>query len=65
MTCFTGAEAFVFAIAIGCDVSRAFCHLAFCARAIFRREAIDITRVGWFAFPNVPEPFSDSITEIA
>jgi hypothetical protein len=44
---------------------RAFCHLAFCARAIFRREAIDITRVGWFACLTVPEPFNDSITKIA
>jgi hypothetical protein len=65
MTCFTRAQAFVFVIAVGCDVSRAFCHLAFCARAILRRDAADIIRVGWFAFWSVAEPFNDSITEIA
>ena len=65
MTCFTEAEAVVFASAVGCDSFRAFAHLARCACAILRREAFDIIRVGWAAFPNDPEPFSDSITEIA
>ena len=46
------------------DSFRTLAHLALCARAILRREAADIIRVGWFAFPNVPEPFSDSITVI-
>jgi hypothetical protein len=66
MVCFTGAEPVVFAIATtGCVPSRALAHLALCACAILRREAADIIRVGWFAFPSVPEPFNDSITEIA
>jgi hypothetical protein len=61
----TGAEPVVFASAIGCDSFRALAHLALCACAIFRREAADMIRVGWFAFRDVPEPFNDSITEIA
>jgi hypothetical protein len=65
MVRFTGAEPVVFAIAIGCDALLAFAHLARCACAILRREACDIIRVGWAAFPNVPAPFNDSITEIA
>jgi hypothetical protein len=66
MVRFTGAEPAVFAIATtGCDSLRAFAHLARCACAILRREACDIIRVGWAAFPNDPEPFNDSITEIA
>jgi hypothetical protein len=65
MVCFTGTEAVVFAVSTGCDSFRALAHLAFCARAILRREAFDIIRVGWIACPNVPEPFNDSITEIA
>ena len=65
MVRFTGAEPVVFAIAIGRDALLAFAHLARCARAIFRREAADITLVGWFACRTVPEPFNDSITEIA
>lgn len=44
---------------------RTFAHLAFCASAIFRREAAEIIRFGWFGLPDVPEPFSDLITEIA
>jgi len=64
MVRFTGAEPVVFASAIGCGSFRAFAHLARCACAILRREAADIIRVGWFALPNVPEPFNDSITEI-
>ena len=65
MVRFTGAEPVVFAIATGCDSFRALAHLALCACAILRREACDIIRVGWFACRTVPEPFSDSITEIA
>jgi hypothetical protein len=66
MVCFTGVEPTVFAIATtGCDAFFALAHRARCACAILRREAFDIIRVGWFAFPNVPEPLSDSITEIA
>jgi len=37
-----GAGAVVFASAIGCDPFRALAHLAFCALAIFRREACDM-----------------------
>ena len=40
-------------------------HLALCACAIFRREAAEIIRLGWFPFRGVSEPFSDSIIEIA
>jgi hypothetical protein len=65
MVRFTGSDAVVFASAMGCDFSRTFCHLAFCARAILRRDAADITRVGWFAFWGAAEPFNDSMTEIA
>ena len=66
MVCFTGAEPVVFAIATtGCDAFFALAHLARCACAILRREAADIIRVGWFALPNVADPFSDSIAEIA
>ena len=65
LTNLKGAEAVVFASVIGCDFSRTFCHLAFCACAILRREAADITRVGWFACGTVLDPFNDSITEIA
>jgi len=43
MVCFTGAD--VFAIVAGCDAFLALAHLAFCALAIFRRDAADITRV--------------------
>jgi hypothetical protein len=65
MVRFTGAEPVVFAIAIGCVALLAFAHLARCACAILRREACDIIRVDWPARPNDPEPFNDSITEIA
>jgi len=65
MVRFTGAEPVVFAVATGFDSLRAFAHLALCARAILRREAADIIRVGWFAFRVLAEPFNDSITEIA
>jgi hypothetical protein len=65
MVRFAGAAADVFASAIGCESFRALAHLAFCARAILRREAADIILVGSGAFPGVGEPFNDSITEIA
>ena len=65
MVCFTGAAPVVFAIAIGCDATLAIAHLARCACAILRREACDIIRVGWAAFADDPEPFNDSMTEIA
>jgi len=60
------AEPFVFGTpAADCAPFLALAHLAFCASAIFRRKAADMTRVGWFAFRDVPVPFNDSITEIA
>jgi hypothetical protein len=62
---FTGAEAVVLASAIGCDLARAFAHLALWACAILRRDAADIIRVGCFVVRVVAEPFNDSITEIA
>jgi hypothetical protein len=81
MTRFTGAGLDVFVVGetnTGFDSFRTFAHLAFCARAIFNREAFDIRRfgadgnadadvipVGWCVFGDVPEPFSDSITAIA
>jgi hypothetical protein len=65
MVRFTGAEAVGFATATGSDPFLALAHLARCASAILRRDAADMVRVGWFVCPNVPEPFIDSITEIA
>jgi hypothetical protein len=51
MVRFTGAEAVVFiAPAAGCDPFLTFDHLAFCAAAIFLREAAEITRFVWFSF---------------
>jgi hypothetical protein len=66
MVRFTAPELFAFiAPTAGCDSFRAFAHLAFCASAIFRREVADMTRAGLFVSGDVPEPFKDSITEIA
>ena len=66
MVRFTPAEPVVFAAAVaGCDRFRTFIHLAFCASAIFRRELADTIRVGGFVVRDSPEPFNDSITEIA
>jgi len=66
MVRFTAAEPVVFATpTAGCGPFLIFAHLAFCARTIFRREAAEIIRVACFPFRDVPEPFSDSITEIA
>ena len=68
----TGAELVVLVTATGSDSFRIFAHRACCARAILRREAADIVRVGadmtlvsWFDCRDIPEPFSDSMTEIA
>jgi hypothetical protein len=55
MVRFTGAEPVVFAIAIGCDALLAFAHLARCACAVLRREACDITRIGWFFLSGHPK----------
>ena len=66
MVRFTGVEPVVFAAAAtGFGPLRIFAHLAFCASAIFRREAAEIIRFGWVVVRDVPEPFNDSITEIA
>jgi hypothetical protein len=47
--CLTGAEAVVFAEpADGCGPFLTAAHLAFCAAAIFRREAAEIIRFSWF-----------------
>jgi hypothetical protein len=74
MVRFTGAELVVFATPTpaGFDSFRIFAHRACCASAIFRREAADtfrvgadVIRVGWLVARDAPEPFNDSITEIA
>jgi hypothetical protein len=64
--CFAGAELASLAVATGFDSFLTLAHLAFCACAIFRREAADMIHFGWVALRGgVPEPFNDSITEIA
>jgi hypothetical protein len=66
MVRFAGAGPVVLAVVTSsCDSFLALSHLVLCARAILRREAADITRVGGFAFRDAPDPFNDSITEIA
>jgi hypothetical protein len=68
MVCFgfAGADPFVFAApTTGFDSFRTFAHRAFCAAAIFRREAAETTRTGWFVLWDDPEPFNDSMTDIA
>jgi hypothetical protein len=45
-----GIESAVFATNVGCDCFLTLAHRAFCANAIFRREAADITRFGWAAW---------------
>jgi hypothetical protein len=77
---FTGTvpDIFVPETNTGCDPFRTFAHLAFCARAIFNREAFDVKRFGadgdadadvipvdWLVVRDAPEPFNDSIAEIA
>jgi|HubBroStandDraft_1064217.scaffolds.fasta_scaffold42715_2 hypothetical protein len=61
MVRFAGAET-----NIGCDCFRMLAHRAFCASAIFRREAADIIRFGWIVLLGItpPAPFKDSIPEI-
>jgi len=62
----TFAEAVVFLAPVTeFDFSRALSHLAFCAFAIFRREAADIIGFGWLELRDGPVPFNDSMTEIA
>jgi hypothetical protein len=60
------AEPVVFAAATtGCDPFRMLAHRAFCASAIFRREAAEIIRFGWIDLLGAaPVPFKDSIPEI-
>jgi hypothetical protein len=66
MLCLDEAEFAIFiAVTAGFDSFRTLAHLAFCACAIFRRDAADMIRFGWVAFPVLPLPFNDSITEIA
>jgi hypothetical protein len=63
---FTDAEELGFAApAAGFAPFLIFAHRAFCASAIFLREAAEIIRFGWVVVRDVPEPFSESITEIA
>jgi hypothetical protein len=59
-----GAELGVFPADADCDCFRNPAHRAFCASAIFRREATEIIRFGRLVSPVVPEPFKDSIAEI-
>jgi hypothetical protein len=60
-----GAEPVDFATNVGCAF-RIPAHRARCARAILRREAAEIIRLGWVALPGVaaPVPFNDSIPEM-
>ena len=44
---------------------RALAHLARCAFAILRRESADTIRVGRPDVRDTPDPFKDSIMEIA
>jgi len=75
MVRFAGAEGVVFAALTanaGCPSLRTFAQRALCACAIFRREALEIIRVGadvilvgWFAVRDAPVPSNDAISEIA
>jgi hypothetical protein len=63
---FAGADAVVLAATnAGFDPSRARAHLAFCACAIFRREAADTIRLGWVALVYELPPFNLPRTERA
>jgi hypothetical protein len=62
MVRFAGAKLVLFA---GCDSFRTLAHRARCACAILRRATADTIRVGRVALRDTPEPFKDSITEIA
>jgi hypothetical protein len=55
----------VFPTLAGCDPFLMLAQRARCACAILRREAAEIIRFGRRLFPDVPEPFKDSIAEIA
>jgi hypothetical protein len=65
MVRFAGDELLFAVPATGFTSLASFAHLAFCASAIFRRDASEIIRFGLVALPDVPEPFKDSITDIA
>jgi hypothetical protein len=60
MLCLAGAEP----ATTGCDAFRMPAHLAFCANAIFRREAADTVWVFWVEFWEALMPLKDSIPEI-
>ncbi len=59
---FAGAEPVLFA---GCDPFLTLAHRARCACAILRRATADTIRVGRVPLRDTPEPFKDSITEVA
>jgi hypothetical protein len=61
MVRFAGAE---LGAETDCDAFRMPAHLAFCANAIFRREAADTLRVFWVVSTVVRVPFKNSIPEI-
>jgi hypothetical protein len=61
----TGVVLVFASAATGCDCFRTLAHRAFCASAIFRREAMDMIRFGWGVLLGAaPVPFKDSIPEI-
>jgi hypothetical protein len=62
MVRFSGAEP----ATTGRDAFRMPAHLAFCASAIFRRDAAEIIRFGWVVLPGVAAtiPLKDSMPEI-
>ena len=54
----------VFPTNVCCDCFRMLAHRAFCAGAIFRREAADITRVGRFdSWAPVPIASREQLAE--
>jgi hypothetical protein len=59
-----GAGTDVFGATTGRDCFRTLAHRAFCASAIFLREAADITRFGWIGSRDTANPFNDSIPEM-
>jgi hypothetical protein len=66
MTRFAGAAVVVFPADADGDCFFMLAHRAFCARAIFRRDAADTIRVDVVAVTvwDVATPFNDSIPEI-
>ena len=65
MVRFAGADPTGFATAVGCEFFRILAHRAFCASAILRREAADMTRFGWVVLLDAEDdPLKDSIPEI-